>query len=207
MDSQLPDTPYNELAFNNAHYDIISDIVKIEKFISSTLELTKRLRNRGEDHWHSILFGGGSMNLLLLLHPFFLFFFTLLNFFCLWIANLKVIPILDKFTFPSSRWVHHLDIFWIFSLKLVWQFFWVFFLLFEFLHKGKGLEITENILPYMKLSFPFSQLTSVAQRIILFCHRLSDPCHCTFLYSTRLWTIFLLSLIRLCLVKNLFAES
>ena len=50
MDSQLPDTPYNELAFNNAHYDIISDIVKTEKFISSTLELTKRLRNRGEDH-------------------------------------------------------------------------------------------------------------------------------------------------------------
>ena len=163
MDSQLPDTPYTERAFNNAHDDIISDIVKIEKFISSTLELTKRLRNRGEDHWHSILFGGGSMNLLLLLHPFFLFFFTLLNFFCLWIANLKVIPILDKFTFPSSRWVHHLDIFWIFSLKLVWQFFWVFFLLFEFLHKGKGLEITENILPYMKLSFPFSQLTYVCR--------------------------------------------
>ena len=31
MDSQLPDTPYNELAFNNAHYDIISDIVKTEE--------------------------------------------------------------------------------------------------------------------------------------------------------------------------------
>ena len=129
MDPQLPDTPCIELAFNNAHYDIVSDIVKTEKCISSTLELTKRLRNRGEDHWHSILFGGGSMNLLLLLHPFFLFFFffTLLNFFCLWIANLKVIPILDKFTFPSSRWVRHLDIFWSFSLKLVWRLFWVFF--------------------------------------------------------------------------------
>ena len=50
MDPPLPDTPCIELAFINAHYDFVSDIAKAENSTSSTLELNKRLRNRGEDH-------------------------------------------------------------------------------------------------------------------------------------------------------------
>ena len=65
---------------------------KAETSTSSTLELNKRLRNRGEDRWHSILCGVGST----------FSFFVLLNFFCLWIASLKVFPILDESQFHPS---------------------------------------------------------------------------------------------------------
>ena len=75
----------------------------------------------------------------------------------------------------------------------------------------------------MKLSFLLSHFVPVVQRIILFCHRLSDPYHCTFLYATLLEPISLFisfpfykkirpilywaRLIRCCLVINFFAES
>ena len=50
MDFPLPGTPWIELEFISTHYDFVSDIVKAEKSTSSTLELNKRLSNRGEDH-------------------------------------------------------------------------------------------------------------------------------------------------------------
>ena len=60
-------------------------------------------------------------------------FFILLKLFCLWIANLKVFPILDEFhhsIHPLSLSLRY--IFSSFSLKLVWQFFFIFLIFFLF---------------------------------------------------------------------------
>ena len=131
------------------------------------------------------------MNLVLLLHP---FFHSVELFFVFWIANLKAFLILDE----SHRSIHPMSwllryIFWSFSLKLVWRFFrfFFFFLILEFMLLFQKASCFPAFLanlnletPCMKLSLPFSHFVSVVQRIILFCYRLSDPCHCMFLYST-----------------------
>ena len=53
------------------------ELTNIRTFILNFWEKNEfRSKEYHEYHWHSILFGGGSVNLVLLLHPFFCLFFS-----------------------------------------------------------------------------------------------------------------------------------
>ena len=137
--------------------------------------VNKRLRNRREDHWHSILFGGDFFIL------FFRTFFLSLN--C------------QSKGFSYFGWIPSFHL----SLELVTQIYFLEFLsevsltIFHFLKKNVLKNFFRKHLVFLlfwqicwnlEIGLPFSHIESVLQRIILFCHRLSDPCLCTFLYST-----------------------
>ena len=128
VDPPLPDTLCIELAFINAlcfmlfHIMLLSVTLQRQRSLPHQLLSWTRAKRRGDNHWHSILCRGDSINLVLLLHP---FFFNFLHFFCCWISNVKVFPILDEYYCSINPWAGLLD---------------------RFLNKSIGLEVTENIL-------------------------------------------------------------
>ena len=82
VDPLLPDTPCIELAFINAlcfllfHIMLLSVTLQRQRSLPHQLLSWTRAKRRGDNHWHSILCRGDSINLVLLLHPFFSIFCT-----------------------------------------------------------------------------------------------------------------------------------
>ena len=82
VDPPLPDTLCIELAFINAlcfmlfHIMLLSVTLQRQRSLPHQLLSWTRAKRRGDNHWHSILCRGDSINLVLLLHPFFSIFCT-----------------------------------------------------------------------------------------------------------------------------------